>query len=255
MSKRSPVSKTRKNYLWRFIGRVLIFALCILIYFYLPKSFVVLNSRNFLKTFSPLHLLWVIWMFDIILQIIPIKNEIPIGSQKLFANRFKPIKENFNRKKLTNYITSTTRSAYKVMIIWLALIFTLGILYFDHKISKEILFLISVFFYVCDLICVLFWCPFRLIMKNKCCTTCRIFNWDHLMMFSPLIFIGGFYSISLLGMSIIAWFVWEFCVLVYPERFCEMTNTALKCSECTDKLCTQYCQKLRKPTKKDKLSN
>ena len=118
MSKRSPVSKTRKNYLWRFIGRVLIFALCILIYFYLPKSFVVLNSRSFLKTFSPLHLLWVIWMFDIILQIIPIKNEIPIGSQKLFANRFKPIKGKINRKKLTNYITSTTRSAYKVMILW-----------------------------------------------------------------------------------------------------------------------------------------
>ena len=31
----------------------------------------------------------------------------------------------------------------------------------------------------------------------------------------------------------------------YPERFSEMTNAALKCSKCTDKLCTQYCQKCR----------
>ena len=36
------------------------------------------------------------------------------------------------------------------------------------------------------------------------------------------------------------------CVLIYPERFWEKSNAALKCAECTDKLCTQYCQKLRK---------
>ena len=116
-------------------------------------------------------------------------------------------------------------------------------------IDKMWLFMIAVFFYVCDLICVLIWCPFRLIMKNKCCTTCRIFNWDHLMMFSPLIFIGGFYAWSLFGLSLIAFAVWELCVLIYPERFWEMTNVALKCSECTDKLCTQYCQKLRRAPK------
>ena len=33
---------------------------------------------------------------------------------------------------------------------------------------------------------------------------------------------------------------------MYPERFWDKSNAALKCSECTDKLCTQYCQKLRK---------
>ena len=106
--------------------------------------------------------------------------------------------------------------------------------------------MISIFFYVCDLICVLVWCPFRLLMKNKCCTTCRIFNWDHLMMFAPLIFIGGFFATSLVIMAIIAWLVWEVAVMIYPERFSELTNEALKCSECTDKLCTQYCQKYAK---------
>lgn len=83
-------------------------------------------------------------------------------------------------------------------------------------------------------------------MKNRCCTTCRIFNWDHLMMFTPMLFVDSFYSWSLLAVSLAVWLLWEACVLLFPERFCELTNAALQCSQCTDKLCTQYCQKLRK---------
>ena len=133
-----------------------------------------------------------------------------------------------------------------VFILWCALITAIGLLYRFDIINKMWLFMISVSFYVCDLICVLIWCPFRLMMKTRCCTTCRIFNWDHLMMFSPLIFMGGFFAISLFVVAFIAWLVWELCVAIYPERFWDESNQALKCSECTDKLCTQYCQKLRR---------
>ena len=66
------------------------------------------------------------------------------------------------------------------------------------------------------------------------------------MMFSPLFFSGGFYGLSLAFMAAAAWLVWELCVMMYPERFWDQSNLALKCSACTDKLCTQYCQKLRK---------
>jgi len=131
------------------------------------------------------------------------------------------------------------------MIIWVLLVAAIGALRLLGIIDKPTVFLISVLFYVCDLICVLVWCPFRLIMKNKCCTTCRIFNWDHFMMFSPLVFVGGFFALSLFVLSLFAWLVWEISIMLYPERFCEATNASLKCSECTDKLCTQYCQKLR----------
>ena len=64
------------------------------------------------------------------------------------------------------------------------------------------------------------------------------------MMFSPLIFVGGFYSVSLVVMAAAALIVWEACVALYPERFWEQSNGALKCANCTDKLCTQYCRKL-----------
>ena len=238
------MSETRRTYFIRLFGRIAIFIACIVMCFN-TKNFNILNGMNFFKEFHIFHLLWLIWVFDMILQIIPIKNKVALGSQKLWANRFKPIREKINTKNLKNYIVNTTKSAYKVFIIWTLLIVVLGVLYYFGIIDKIWLFMISVFFYVCDLICVLVWCPFRLIMKNKCCTTCRIFNWDHIMMFSPLIFIGGFFSISLVVMAILAWLVWEVCVLLYPERFCEMTNDALKCTNCTDKLCTQYCQKLR----------
>ena len=209
------------------------------------QNFEILEGNNFFKEFDILHLLWGVLVCDMIYQILPIKNKVALGSQKLFANRFKPILEKINYEALKNYVVTTTKAAYKVFIIWTVVNIVLGILYYTNVINKIWLFMISVFFYVCDLICVLVWCPFRLLMKNKCCTTCRIFNWDHLMMFTPLIFVGGFYSTSLVIMSILAWLVWELCVMMYPERFSEITNAALKCSECTDKLCTQYCQKCR----------
>lgn len=233
------------------IGRCGILIVCLIMCFTHPQEFDILDGMNFFDGFSVFHLLWITWVIDMVLQIIPIKNKVALGSQKLFAHRFRPIRGKVNYKALKDYVISTTKSAYKVLLLWASLIAIIGILYFKHVIGRTGMFMISVFFYVCDLICVLIWCPFRLIMKNKCCTTCRIFNWDHLMMFSPLIFIGGFFSISLVVMALFAWIVWELCTVIYPERFWEVTNAALKCSECTDKLCVQYCQKLREPKNRD----
>ena len=239
------MSKTRKRYMWRLLGRIVVLALCLLAWIKAPQTYDILEGMNFFRTLSPLHLLWTVWVGDMVLQIVPIKNKVPLGSQKLFANRFRPIREKINYESLRSYVIATTRAAYRVFLLWCALIAVIGLLYGGGYISRTGLFMSSVSFYVCDLICVLVWCPFRLMMRTRCCTTCRIFNWDHLMMFSPLIFMGGFYAISLVVLALAAWLVWELCVMLYPERFWEHSNAALKCSECTDKLCTQYCQKLR----------
>lgn len=239
------MSPLRKKYIARLIGRCIVLILSITLFFVAPKEFNILDGLNFYRNFSVFHILWVIWLIDMVCQLIPIKKHIPLGSQKLFRQRFRPIREKVNYHALKNHIQSTTKAAGKVMILWVGLIVAIGALYFFNVIDKKSLLLISIVFYVCDLICVLIWCPFRLILKNRCCTTCRIFNWDHLMMFSPLIFVGGFYAWSLFGLALIVWLVWELSVLIYPERFWEFSNDALKCSNCTDKLCTQYCQKLR----------
>ena len=239
------MSTTRKIYFVRLAVRCLIFVICIFLCIYRRDTFAVLDGLNFFRILSPLHLLWGVWVIDMFLQIVPVRNKVPLGSQKLFANHFRPIREKINYAALRNYIVATTKSAYRVFLLWCLLIAVIGVLYCSGVIDKVILFMISVLFYVCDLICVLIWCPFRLIMKNRCCTTCRIFNWDHLMMFSPLIFMGGFFAHSLVLMAAAAWLVWELCVMMFPERFWENSNEALRCSSCTDKLCTQYCHKLR----------
>jgi len=244
-NKLKSMSNIRKTYFARLVGRCIVFVLCVLLWLLRPGEFEILCGMNFFQKFSPLHILWGLWMLDMIYQIVPIKQKIALGSQKLFRQRFKPIRDRISQAALRNYIVSTTKSAYKVMLLWIALGACIGLLYFTDLLSRKDLFMITVAFYVCDLICVLIWCPFRLMMKNKCCTTCRIFNWDHLMMFTPMLFVPSFYSWSLLLMSLVVWVVWELCVLLYPERFWEMTNEALRCSNCTDKLCTQYCQKLR----------
>ncbi len=240
------MSDIRKAYSIRLFGRCIVFALCALMWVFHPGEFEILYGTSFFKRISPLHLLWGLWMLDMLYQIVPIKRKIALGSQKLFRQRFKPIREKVNYNALRQYIVSTTKSAYKVMLLWIALGTMIGVLYCLKVLARKDLFMITVAFYVCDLICVLIWCPFRLLMKNRCCTTCRIFNWDHLMMFTPMLFIPSFYSWSLFLMALIVWVVWELCALLYPERFWEFSNEALQCGSCTDKLCTQYCQKLRR---------
>ena len=239
------MSSTRKRYVMRLIARIIILIIVFTANFLWPQSFIILEGNNFFRMLSPFHLLWVVWMIDMILQIIPLKNKVALGSQKLFAHHFRPIREKMSSSVLKKHALATAKGAYKVFVIWVLFIAIIAGIYYAEFLDKKWMLTISVAFYVCDLICVLIWCPFRLIMKNKCCTTCRIFNWDHIMMFSPLIFIGGFYGISLVVMAVLAWLVWEISALLYPERFHEITNVALKCSECTDKLCTQYCKKLR----------
>jgi len=246
MENNKCMSKTKGMYFFRLIGRILVFTIVILVYIFDQKMFEVADGWKFFKEFSPLHLLWMLWMLDMLIQLIPVKSHISIGSQKVFESLFKPIKEKINYKKLKQYIKDTTKTAYKVMLIWILLTALISILHLNGVMDTGMMILTATFFYVCDLICVLIWCPFRLIMHNKCCTTCRIFNWDHLMMFLPVVALNSFFSWSLVIFAFVIWLIWEICVFVYPERFWENSNMALKCSECTDKLCTQYCRKLRK---------
>ena len=221
-------------------------ALSVLFYLTDRSVFAVLQPGQFFSAFSPLHLLWGLWMADMLWQMIPAKRNLALGSKKLFRQYFVPSKLKDSAAQLKQYVLTTGRMAGKILLIWATLIATLCVLHIKGFLNDTALFMISVLFYVCDLICVLLWCPFRLLLKNRCCTTCRIFNWDHLMMFTPMLLLGSFFSSSLLLLAFVVWLVWELCTILHPERFWEKTNQALQCASCTDKLCTQYCRKLRK---------
>ena len=186
------MSETRKRYFCKLVGRCMVFALCAIACIRSPEIFGVLEGWNFFREFSWLHVLWLLWMADMLPQLIPCPNRVPLGSTKLFALRFRPGKITPDPEALRSFIRKENRGAALVFGVWCALLAIIGFCWHRELFGRPVLFLICVFFYVCDLICVLIWCPFRLMMGNRCCTTCRIFNWDHLMMFSPLFFLGGF---------------------------------------------------------------
>ncbi len=238
---KKKISPMRKFYILKFIGRCLVLAGCVLAAFWRPSMFAVL--QDFKGKFSLLHILWLAWMGDMLLQLVYVKKHVPLGSQKLFRQRYLPVRRGFDAHKLQAYIKERTRSAYQVFLIYAAGIAVLGLLKKFGLLGDIALLVICAFFYVCDLICVLIWCPFRIFMKTRCCTECRIFNWDHLMMFSPLLFVDGFYARSLVVMAAAVFILWEYCIMVYPERFWEGSNEALQCRNCIDKLCSQYCGK------------
>ena len=56
------ISKTRGIYFLRLIGRIIVFLIAILIYLFDKDKFNTVDGWNFFNEFSPLHLLWIIWI-------------------------------------------------------------------------------------------------------------------------------------------------------------------------------------------------
>ena len=177
-----------------------------------------------------LVLIGLVYIVEMALRFFPSKLE-SMGCQKQFARNYKSTGE--AKPSLQSW-----KRTLAVVIVWLALNGAIGLLYFTHLIDKGVLILISLAYGVCDMICILFFCPFQTwIMKNRCCTVCRIYNWDFAMMFTPLIFIPSAYTWTLLGMSLLLLLRWEFSLYKYPERFSDKTNACVNCNMCEEKLC------------------
>lgn len=179
---------------------------------------------------SLMGLIWVVFAVEMALRFFPSKYE-SMGCQKQFRRNFIPT-------KIKETKPDTRKSTVAVTVAWVILNGIIGLLYFTDIIDKGILLLISLFYSVCDMICILFFCPFQTwFMKNKCCTTCRIYNWDFAMMFTPFIFIPDYFTWSLLLIALALLVTWEIYVHKYPERFSEETNACLHCTDCREKLC------------------
>lgn len=193
----------------------------------------ILGKTEVLKNFYPLPLaVWIFFVVEIGFRFFPSKLE-SMGCQKQFKRNYEPIGENIEP---TN---QSWRATAAVALSWLGLNAIIGVLYFLGLIDRGIVVLIAIAFSVCDIICILFFCPFQTwIMKNRCCGTCRIYNWDFAMMFTPLVFIPSVYTYSLLGFALLLLLRWEIAYKVHPERFSTRTNKCLDCSRCKEKLCS-----------------
>ena len=177
-----------------------------------------------------LGFVWLCFVVEMILRFFPSRFE-SMGCQKQFKKNFIPTEKKVPVNQ-SGWVTAL------VAAVWLSLNGAIGVLYFTHLIDRGVLILISLFFSVCDIICILFFCPFQTwFMKNRCCAACRIYNWDFAMMFTPLIFVPDVYTYSLLGCALLLLLRWEIGYKIHPERFSTETNGCLSCEKCEEKLC------------------
>ena len=144
----------------------------------------------------------------------------------------------YSELELLRYVQDQNKKAWIVLLVWLLVNCVIGGLHLLGILDAADLIMFTVFFFLCDYICILFFCPFQTgIMKNKCCVNCRIFDWGHFMMFTPMLFIKSFFSWSLFVTSLIVMIHWELVYASHPERFWEKSNQVLQCAHCKDKTC------------------
>lgn len=177
------------------------------------------------------YVMWVVFAIEMIARFFPSPTE-SMGCQKQFAKNLRPVPDAKPDKKKMNHGVLT------VVASWIALNGFIALLYFRGIVNDGFLILVALFYAVADMICILFFCPFQTwMMKNRCCTTCRIYNWDYLMMCTPLILIPAGFTWSLTVMAILLFIRWELNVALHPERFTEETNQSMRCTNCQEKLC------------------
>ena len=192
---------------------------------------------------------WVLLVAGMILRLFPTKFE-TIGCQKQLKRNYIPTGE--DKPKMTS-----AKATLLFAVLWIAVNLIFGILYFADIIDAGMLMLITFAYGICDIVCILFFCPIRdIFLKNKCCTDCRIYNWDYAMMFTPFVFIPHFYTWSLLALSLVVLAVWEIMFKLHPERFAKNTNASLACQNCKERPC-RHKKRIERILKsgKDKLVN
>lgn len=223
-----------RSYLLRFFFRLTVLLVALAGYFQRRE---VLDFTEPHGLFSPLNILWFILFGSFALQLSP-HSRVSRGCLKQFSQHFDVVENVVDGFFLRTKLHRLDLGATRVAIVWTVLNLFFALLYYRHIFGVPEMLMLTVFYYLCDVICIVFYCPFqKLFMKNKCCVTCRIFAWGTIMTVTPLIFIPHFYSWSLVTLALICTVVWEITYRRHPERFCEETNSFLTCAACTDHLC------------------
>ncbi len=224
------------RYLLKFAMRIAIFVGVFGMYLFNKPFLLELMTTPITSKVTILHLIWLVFMFTMLLHIFPIKK-LSTALLKEKPEYYVPV-ENYDRKDLLEYVQGINIRAWMVMLVWLSMNAVWAILYLAGIFDTADMLMLTVFYYLSDYICILLFCPFQLFgMKSKCCIGCRIYDWGHFMMFTPMVFIKGFFSWSLFFTSCVVLLRWEISYAKHPERFWEGSNKTLQCANCKDKTC------------------
>lgn len=139
----------------------------------------------------------------------------------------------YDPARLRIQIRLSNRRIWGVIVLWMLCLAGLGSALWLKLIERVHIVFAAVTCALLDQLFVNIGCPLRAwIMKNKCCTTCRIYSWGFAMMFSPLLFIPSFWTCSLVAVATVILVRWEIAYARHPERFFEISNKTLRCSRC-----------------------
>lgn len=225
-----------KRYQFKFVIRLVIFLFIGIFYITNKPLMYDLMTQSVWMGISPIHVLWLVFMVMMLKHIFP-TEKLSMALRKADKKKYEE-QENYGELELLHYVQDQNIKAWKVMLVWLCFNAVFGILYLLGILDNADLLMLTVCYFLCDYICILFFCPFQsMIMKNRCCVNCRIYEWGHFMMFTPMLFIRNFFSWSLFFTSCVVLIKWELTYAKHPERFWDGSNKNLQCANCKDRTC------------------
>ena len=182
--------------------------------------------------------LWAAWLLlavDMLFRLIP-NTRIPIGARKHFACSYLEAPE---PKNVSAALARLHKGALAGAAFWVVLnVAVFSLLFALNMLAPPAAFTLMLFYSVCDHVCISVFCPFQtFFMHNRCCTVCRIYNWDYPMMCTPMILFPSVYSLSLFLLSVAVLLRWEAAVKKNPRFFMEETNENLSCGKCKNRNC------------------
>ncbi|XMB86467.1 hypothetical protein RJG79_01330 [Mycoplasmatota bacterium WC44] len=181
------------------------------------------------------NILWLMFVIDILSVLIPGLTK-HSSNGKHFKKFFK--EANYSKEQLFDYIKNMRSRVLLTFILYIFFLLGIGFFYYFKIINRDHIILLVIALNFIDYFCINTWCIFhKVFIRNRCCNTCRIYNWDHFFKFSPFIFIPEFRTLSLFILGIISLLQWEINYALHPERFTDISNENLKCTHCN-----HYCR-------------
>ena len=239
--KASP--RTRRYYVACLAARITAFSFLVAYALRAPSSFAA-DLASHVFHITPLTFVWLLLMGSMIFRFFPSRLE-SLGCQKEFGRRLHPTGQTPSKAE----IRKANCGALWVLLSWIALNAPFLFAHWKGWLGDRFLVCMAAFYGVCDIICILFFCPFQSwMMHNRCCTTCRIYNWDYLMMCTPLMGIASWFTLAACVLAVALFLRWEITYYTRPERFFESGNESLRCSQCQEHLC-RYKRALQTKTK------
>ena len=212
------------------------------VFYFADADFLMIEGIKALHSPAAL-IIWFFLLAELASRMFP-NDKLCIGCQKEFERSY--CEKEYEAAELKAQKAIQDKRAAVLAVIWLIVHILIWSLYFIGMLRSSELIMLTLLYHVGDMVCVLYWCPFQTIfMKNRCCTVCRIYNWDAVFLVTPILIIPGIMSLSLAIAAFAITFRWEYRYRRYPERFFECSNDALTCANCKSRLCSRK-KKLQK---------